>query len=158
MLEKTYRQTHMLTYFELCHSWIKKLLLLRWYIHWEGHPWWPSGKQSACNAGEVDLISGSGRSSGERNSNPLQYSCMGNPMDKGVWQTTVHGVAKNWTPLSDYHQHIQWEFYQRVDVLYSYILVIIFSYEEQFIILNSKVITGLHSGCYEIGTCSPALQ
>ena len=93
MLEKTYRQTHMLTYVELCHSWSKKLLL-RWYIQWEGHPWWHSGKESACKAREVGLLSGSGRSSGERSSNPLQYSCMGNPMDRGAWQATVHGVAK----------------------------------------------------------------
>ena len=41
--------------------------------------------------------SGSGKSPGEGNGNPLQYSCLENPMDRGAWQATVHGVAKNWT-------------------------------------------------------------
>ena len=44
------------------------------------------------------MIPGSGRSPGEGNGNPLQYSCLENPMDRGVWQPTVHGVAKSWTP------------------------------------------------------------
>ena len=58
---------------------------------------WFSGKKSACQAGDtrnVGLISGSGRSPGEGNGNPLQYSCLGNPMDREVWQATVHGVTK----------------------------------------------------------------
>ena len=48
---------------------------------------------------ETDLssIPGLGRSPGEGNGNPLQYSCLGNPMDRGAWQATVHGVAKSWT-------------------------------------------------------------
>ena len=46
------------------------------------------------NAGEVGLIPGSGRSPGEGRRNPLQYSCLGNPMDKGAWRATVHGGAK----------------------------------------------------------------
>ena len=55
------------------------------------------GKESAWNAGDagdVGLIPGSGRSPGGGNGNPLQYSCLGNPMDRGTWQATVHGVAK----------------------------------------------------------------
>ena len=52
------------------------------------------GKESACNAGDLGLISASGRSPGEGNGNPLQYSCLGNPMDRGAWQVTVHGVTK----------------------------------------------------------------
>ena len=51
-------------------------------------------KESACNAGDLGSIPGSGRSHGEGNSNPLQYSCLGNPMDRGAWQITVHGVAE----------------------------------------------------------------
>ena len=52
-------------------------------------------KESACNAEDMDLIPGSGRSSGEGNGKPLQYSCLGRPMDSGAWRaTTVHGVAK----------------------------------------------------------------
>ena len=46
------------------------------------------------NAEDVGLILGLGRSSGEGNGNPLQYSCLGNPMDRGAWQATVHGVTK----------------------------------------------------------------
>ena len=48
---------------------------------------------------ETSLIPGSGRSSGERNGNPLQCSCLGNPMDRGAWRATVHGVTKSWTQL-----------------------------------------------------------
>ena len=59
-----------------------------------GLPWWLSGKESACNAGDVSLIPGSGRSPGEGNGNPLQYSCLGNPVDRGAWQAIVHGAAK----------------------------------------------------------------
>ena len=63
--------------------------------------WWISGKESACNAGDLGLIAGSGRSPGEGNGNPLQYSCLENPMDREAWQTTVRGVTKSWTGLSD---------------------------------------------------------
>ena len=52
------------------------------------------GKESACNVGDPGLIPGSGRASGEGHGNPLQYSCPENPMDRGAWQVTVHGVAK----------------------------------------------------------------
>ena len=57
---------------------------------------------SAWNAGDPGLIPGSGRSPGEGNGNPLQYSCLENPLDRGAWQATVHGVAKNRTQLSDF--------------------------------------------------------
>ena len=58
-------------------------------------------KNLSANAGDVGLIPGLGRSPGEGNGNPLQYSCLGNPMDRRAWQTTVHGVAKNRTWLRD---------------------------------------------------------
>ena len=51
-------------------------------------------KNLPANAGDVGSIPGSGRSPGEGNDNPLQYSCLGNPMDREAWWTTVHGVAK----------------------------------------------------------------
>ena len=51
-------------------------------------------KNMFSNAGDVSLVVGLGRSSREGNGNPLQYSCLENPMDRGTWQATVHGVAK----------------------------------------------------------------
>ena len=51
-------------------------------------------KESACNVEDLGSISRSGRSPGEGNVNPLQYSCLGNPMGRGDWQATVYGVAK----------------------------------------------------------------
>ena len=58
-------------------------------------------KHPPANAGDPGLIPGSGRSPGEGNGNPLQYSCLENSMDRGAWQATVHGVAKSRTRLSD---------------------------------------------------------
>ena len=65
-----------------------------------GLPWWLSGKESACNAEDPGSIPGWGRYSGEGNGCPLQYSCLGNPMDRGAWRATVHGVVKSWTQPS----------------------------------------------------------
>ena len=59
------------------------------------------GKQSACNVDDLGLIPGLGRSPGEGNGNPLQYSCLENSMDRGAWQATVHGVTMSQTRLSD---------------------------------------------------------
>ena len=59
-----------------------------------GLPWWFSGKELSANAGDVGLTPGSGRSPGVGHSNPLQYACLENPMDRRAWQATVHGVAK----------------------------------------------------------------
>ena len=56
-------------------------------------PWWLSGKESACQCKDMDSTPGSGRS-GEGNGNPLQYSWLGNPMDRGAWRATVHGIEK----------------------------------------------------------------
>ena len=72
-----------------------------YYVSYKGFPGGSDGKESTYNAGNLDLIPGSGRSSGEGNVNPLQYSCLGNPMDRGAWWDTVHGVTKSWTRLSD---------------------------------------------------------
>ena len=55
------------------------------------------GKESACNAGDLGSIPGSERSPGEGNGNPLQYSCLENPMDRGAWKATVHGITKSQT-------------------------------------------------------------
>ena len=59
-------------------------------------------KVSACNVGDLGSIPGLGRSPGEGNGNPLQYSCLENPVDGGAWWATVHGVAKSRTRLSDF--------------------------------------------------------
>ena len=59
-----------------------------------GLPYSSDGKESACNAGDLGSIPGSGRSPREGNGNPLQYSCLENSMDRGTWQATVHRVAE----------------------------------------------------------------
>ena len=59
-------------------------------------------KNPLVSAGDVGLIPGSRRSPEKGHSNPLQCSCLGNPMDRGAWQATDHGVAKSGTQLSDY--------------------------------------------------------
>ena len=62
-------------------------------MHIHGLPWWLKGKESACSAGDPSLIPGSGIFPGEENGNPLQYSCLENPMDRGTWQATIHRVT-----------------------------------------------------------------
>ena len=59
------------------------------------------GKESACNSGDQGLIPGLGRSPGEGNDNPLQYSCRENSMDRGAWRATVYGVSKSQTQQSN---------------------------------------------------------
>ena len=61
---------------------------------WKGLPQWSSSKESACNSGDVSSILGLGRSPGEGKGNPFEYSCLENPMDRGAWWATVHGIAK----------------------------------------------------------------
>ena len=59
-------------------------------------------KESGCNSGNPGSIPGLGRSPGEGNGNPLQYSCLENPVDGEAWQATVYGVAKSQTQLSNF--------------------------------------------------------
>ena len=69
-----------------------------------GFPDGSAVKNLPANAGDTtdsDLIPGTGRSLRVGNVSPLQYSCLHNPMDRGDWQATVHGVTKNWTRLSN---------------------------------------------------------
>ena len=68
----------------------------------EGFPGGSEVKMSACNSGGLGSIPGLGRSPGEGNGNPLQYSCLENPMDREAWWATVHEVAKSWTRLNDF--------------------------------------------------------
>ena len=70
-----------------------------WFVKWS-QKLFPDGSvvknlpANAGNAGDMSFISGSGRSPGEGNDNPLQYSCLGNPIDRGYWQAIVCGVTK----------------------------------------------------------------
>ena len=66
-----------------------------------GFPGGLYGKESNFNAGDMGSIPGLGRSPEERNGNPLQYSCLGNPMDGVSWGATVHGVVKSQTQVRD---------------------------------------------------------
>ena len=67
------------------------------YTHKSRLPWWLSGKESACSAGDAGSIPELGRSPGGGNDNPLQYSCLGNPMDREAWRATDQVVAKSRT-------------------------------------------------------------
>ena len=66
-----------------------------------GLSWWLSWKESACNTGDLGSIPGSGRFPGGAHGNPLQHSCLENPIDRGAWWATVHGIAKSQTRLND---------------------------------------------------------
>ena len=98
---------------------IRLLLLLPiwnerfFFFFWDGFKPYPESregffggsddKESACNAGYAGSIPGLGRSSREGNDQPLQYSFLENPKDRGAWWATVHGVTKSWTRLSETH-------------------------------------------------------
>ena len=66
-----------------------------------GFPGGSDRKESACNVGAPGSIPGLGRSPGEGNGNPLQYSCLENFIDRGAWRATIHGVAENWNWMSN---------------------------------------------------------
>ena len=66
-----------------------------------GFPGDSDGKESACNVGDPGLVPGLGRSSGERNDNPFQYTCLEDSKDRGAWWAIVHGFTKSQTQLSD---------------------------------------------------------
>ena len=72
-------------------------MILLLVILYRGLPWWLSGKEPACQAGDVGLNFGSERSPGEGNGYPFQYSCLENSMDGGAWKATVHGGPKSQT-------------------------------------------------------------
>ena len=74
-------------------------------------------KASAYNVGDPGSIPGLGRSPGEGNSNPLQYSCLEDLMDGGAWLATVHGVAKSWMRLSDFIIYLSIYWFIRKDII-----------------------------------------
>ena len=92
-----------------------------------GFPDGSDGKESACSAGDPGLIPGSGRSPGEGNDNPLQYSCLENSMDRGAWRATVHGVTKGRTRLKQPSMH-SCTFQASVHLVYLYKVFIRFPY------------------------------
>ena len=82
------------------------LLILNHYAFHCGFPHSSVGKESACNAGNLGSAPGLGGSPGEGNGNPLQYSCLENPMDRGAWRATVHRVARvrhDWATTHHHH-------------------------------------------------------
>ena len=72
-------------------------------------PWSLSHKESACQAGDMGSTPGLGRSPGEGSGNPLQYSRLGNPMDREAWRAIVHGESKSWTQLSMQSMYLGWK-------------------------------------------------
>ena len=70
------------------------IYIIKIYIYIEGFTHSSVSKEAACNAGDLGLIPGSGRSSGEENGNLLQYSCLENPIDRGAWQVTILGLQE----------------------------------------------------------------
>ena len=78
----------------------RNIFFLWWTLWVYGLPRWLTSKESTCQTSDSEdagLIPGLGSSPGEGNCNPLQYFCLGNPMDRGAWQATVHVVEKSWT-------------------------------------------------------------
>ena len=94
-----------------------------------GFPGGASAKESAYNTGDLGSILGLGRSPGGGNGNPLQYSCLVNPMDRGAWQAIVHGVTKSWTWLSKpKHERARIRGPGRIDN-YNFLLISYLSYQ-----------------------------
>ena len=89
--EEDYKKGTQMTFMCLKHNY---LIRISFYTEW-GFPHSSVGKESACNAGDLGSIPGLGRSPGEGNSNPLQYSCWKNPMDRGASQVTAQRVGCN---------------------------------------------------------------
>ena len=80
----------------------RSLLFIHPVYNSSGLPSWLSSKESAFQEGDVGSIPGSRRFPGGGNGNPIQYSCLGNPMGRGAWQATAHGVSKSQIWLSNY--------------------------------------------------------
>ena len=112
------------------------------------------GKESACNSGDPGLIPGSERSPGEGNGNPLQYSCLENPMDRGAWRATVHEVARVRHDLATKPPTTILEIYgiSAKNSVFG-ILVNCFSQPSP-----SSVSSWKEQPCYRAGECSSVLQ
>ena len=71
--------------------------MLEHFTYFKGFPGGSAVKNPSVNSGDMGSIPEWGRSPGDRNGNPFQYSCLGNPMDRGAWRATVHGVPESCT-------------------------------------------------------------
>ena len=95
-----------------------------------GFPGGSDSKESSCNAGDLGSILGLRRFLEEGNGNPFQHSCLENPMGRGAWQATVHGVEKSRTRLSDFHFHTVESFRvvneAEVDFLFIFLIPLLF--------------------------------
>ena len=105
---------------------VRKMCRKMWpCLTFKGFLRWLSGKESACQCRSLrkpGLIPGSRRSSGGGNDSSLQYFCLENPMDRGVWWATVHGITKSWTWLSTHAlQHLKEERTQILKIVMHYI-------------------------------------
>ena len=94
-------------------------------------------KEFACNAGDPGLIPGLGRSPGDGNGYPLQYSCLEKSRDRGSWWAMVHKIANNWTRLSDSHFYFyngfkMFQRYSKVIQLSTYVYLVIYSFSDSF--------------------------
>ena len=85
-------------------QWTKQI----WHSQSMEIPCGSDSEESARNAGDLGSVPGLGRSPGEGNGYPLQYSCLENPMDRGVWWVTIHGISESQTQLSDLCLTNQW--------------------------------------------------
>ena len=88
------------TEFQFCSVSLDKSVTLTEQLDFPGGS---DGKEPACNARDLGLSPGSGRSPGERNGKPLKYSCLENPKDRETWWATVPGAQRSWTQLNDQH-------------------------------------------------------
>ena len=88
----------------------KVMVGARAFVAHQGFLGGPDSKESACSVGDLGSIPGSGRSPGEGNGNPLQYSCLENSTNTGAWWAIICGVTKRHIWVTNIHTHIQWEF------------------------------------------------
>ena len=98
---------------------------LEWKIYFQmipslhGHPWWLGHKESACNPRDVGSIPGSGRSPGEVNGYTLQYSCLGNSMDRGAQWATIHAVTRIRHDLATKHHHHHLSYTEKIQKIFT---------------------------------------
>ena len=101
-LINTYYYVFLITVILVDVEWYLFVVSICIFLKTTGFPDGSDSKKSACNAGDVGSVPGLGRSPGEGNGSPLQYSCLKSPMDRGAWRVTVHGIAESQIGLSNH--------------------------------------------------------